>query len=239
MTITANPRVLPPHARQFSIRLDPHRPDGGIDGCGDVTMPPELHGAVPRRGLHFRAGRYCAIEALRLLEPERSVPTLPRDPNGAPVWPDGVTGSITHTDEFVSAAVVDASQARSVGIDSEPVIDADRARRVAVVVSWPCELALLRNAGFDRLVALTLVFAAKEAVFKCLHPLVGRIFGYHDVRVAGVDVANRTFTVRLVRTLSADYSAGTLLTGSFDVDDRGVHTGVVIPAGAAPARHER
>ena len=235
---TENPRVLPSHVRQYSIRLDPRAADG-VDGWSEVPMPPELAAAAPRRRLHFRAGRHCAIEALRLLAPHRPVTALRRGPDGAPIWPSGVTGSITHTDDFVSAAVVDADRARSVGIDSEPVMSAERARRVAVVVSWPCELALLRDAGFDRLVALTLVFSAKEAVFKCLHPIVGHVFGYHDVRLIAVDPASRTFTVRIVRTLAPDYPAGTMLTGRYDVEERRVHTGIVIPNDAAPVRHER
>lgn len=235
---TANPRVLPSHVRQYSIRLDAHAANGA-DGWSEVTMPPELAGAAPRRQLRFRAGRYCALQALRLLAPDRPVASVPRAPNGAPIWPSGVIGSITHTDDFVSAAVVGVDRARAVGIDAEPVMSEERARRLAVVISWPCERALLCEAGFDRLTALTLVFSSKEAVFKCLHPVVGHVFGYHDVRWIGVDAAERTFTVRLARTLTREYPAGTTLTGRFDLDGRQVHTGMMIPSDAAPAARER
>jgi enterobactin synthetase component D len=146
-----------------------------------------------------------------------------------PVWPAGVTGSITHTDTFVSAVVARTRDVLSLGIDTERIISAERARTVSPAVAWPCELAQARRAGWGRLEALTLVFSAKESIFKCLYPLIGRFFEFHDVRIVGVDAESRTFVAQVVKTLAADFPAGRELTGRFEFRAGSVHTCVTVP----------
>ncbi len=230
--MAANPAVVPGAVRQVSLRLEVADPSQDGD-LGGIALPAELQRAVPVRQLHFRAGRYCALRALQLLDPERPVGTLARSPSGAPLWPAGVSGSITHTDGFVSAAVAHTTTIRSVGIDSECIMSPEQARSVATVVSWPSELAYARDAGLDRFQALTLVFSAKEAIFKCLHPLVGRTFDYHDVRIVGVDAGTGTFRARVVQTLSREVPADSIVGGRFEVGERWIHTGVFVPAARA------
>src|ERR687896_741970 len=99
--ILRSPNVLPGIARQCSVRLDATDPSG--EGAfGGIDVPEALRAAVPKRQLHFRAGRFCAMEALRALAPLQRLDGVARGPAGAPEWPDGVTGSITHTDDFAS-----------------------------------------------------------------------------------------------------------------------------------------
>lgn len=226
-----NPRLLPSWAGHASVRLPPPP-----EACGlfdTIALPEGLLRAVPGRQLQFQAGRYCAREALRALG-ETGV-DVPRAASGAPVWPAGITGSITHTDEFASAAVARVSDARALGIDTERVVSAERAAGISRVVATPEELANVRAAGYGWCEALTLVFSAKEATFKCLHPLVGRLFGFHTVRIVEVDRRARAFEAVLVTSLGQAYPSGTRLKGRFEIDDPWVHTAVVVP----PDRHAR
>ncbi len=230
-----NPRVVEEHVRQHSLVLSAAvdlRDLIELDSC-----PPEILRSVPRRQRQFAAGRACASAALAALDPdfgpELARVRVGRGSGGAPLWPAGITGSITHTDGFASAAVARTRDAASVGIDTEPIIAAARANVVSTTIAWPCEQALARHAGCDRLEALTLVFSAKESIFKCLYPVVGRFFDFHDARVVEVDAASRTFTVRLVKTLAPDFAAGTILAGRFEIDGRLIHTGVTLPPPAA------
>src|SRR5262249_37950297 len=73
---------------------------------------------VPKRRYEFATGRRCARAALAQL----GFPPAPllAGPDRAPLWPDGVVGSITHTDSYRAAAVARAEQLCSVGIDAEP-----------------------------------------------------------------------------------------------------------------------
>jgi len=180
--------------------------------------------------MQYRAGRFCAGEALRQLDAVRwGDSSVGRSPRGAPVWPTGVVGSITHTDGFASAAVARRDQLRGLGIDAEGIVSLEQQRNVSHLVSWPSELAHAAEAGLDRQQSLTLVFSAKEAVFKCLYPLIGSMFYYHDVRIVGVDAGVRSFRARIARTLSPEFQVDTLMDGWFDVTGSLVFTGLALP----------
>jgi 4'-phosphopantetheinyl transferase EntD len=137
--------------------------------------------AVPRRQAEFAAGRTCAHAALRRLgAPE--VPLL-RGPHGAPRWPAGFLGSITHTDDYCAAAVATDDDCVSIGVDAEP--DAALPEGVLPLISLEPERAaigLLRSTTpgthWDRL-----LFCAKEAVFKAWFPLTQRWLGFEEAHV--------------------------------------------------------
>jgi enterobactin synthetase component D len=116
----------------------------------------------------------------------------------------------------------------AVGIDTERIMSESQAQAVGRLVAWPVELARGRDAGMTRLEALTLVFSAKESLFKCLYRIVGRRFHFHDVRIVHVDA--RTFTARVVRTLSDRLRVHTALHGRFACESSWIHTGVALTA---------
>src|SRR5688572_29707947 len=63
-----------------------------------IPLPATLHGAVPKRQAEFRAGRYCAMTALTALDARFAGCEVGRADSGAPVWPAGIVGSISHSD---------------------------------------------------------------------------------------------------------------------------------------------
>ena len=229
-----SPAVVPLPVAQHSWALGSPDAEGDLAPWLDIELPSELRRAIPRRQRQFRAGRFCALEALRMLVPARTFTSPGRAAGGAPVWPEGMTGSITHTDDFTSAAVAHATDVAAIGIDSEQVVSNARARAVVSVVSQPVELERAREAGCDTAQALTLVFSAKESIFKCLHPLVGVWIGFHDVRIAGIDGRARTFDAVVVNALSDQIPAGTVLRGQFELDATHVHTGIVLSGDTTP-----
>jgi enterobactin synthetase component D len=231
-TDTAFREVVPSFASTFTADLTQVDAADMFDG---IVLPVELEAAVAKRQLQFRAGRHCVRMALRALLPSASPAVLARGSAGEPIWPAGVTGSITHTDTMAAAVVARTADVASLGIDIEPVMGLTRAREIARVVAWPSEVAIARLPGFDRNGALTLVFSAKEAIFKCLYPLIGTRFGFHDVRVVSVDGLAGTFSVRLVKALSTDWHAGVVVPGRFAVEGDTVYTAVALPAAAVHA----
>src|SRR5688572_17703104 len=190
-----HPGVLPDVVSQFSCWM-PSDSTMTAAPWDEIELPAELCNAGAKRQLHFRAGRYCAARALEALEGHPVRFGLPRTASGAPLWPAGITGSITHSDDFVWAAVAQVSHVDGLGIDTERIMSADRAARVSGAIAWPSELAQARAIGCDRLEALTLIFSAKEAIFKCLYGKIGRMFDYRDVRIVAADSLARTFTAR-------------------------------------------
>jgi 4'-phosphopantetheinyl transferase EntD len=168
------------------------------DAAGPVLFPGEeafLARAVDKRRREFTTGRACARAALaRLGIPP--VPVLPGE-RGAPQWPAGVVGSITHCDGYRAAAVAWAHDVTALGLDAEP--NEPLPAGVLKVVALPAEqarlTALAQTASgvcWDRL-----LFCAKEAVYKAWYPLTGRWLGFEQADVT-IDPGTGGFNAQLL-----------------------------------------
>src|SRR5205814_2684364 len=72
-------------------------------GALAVDAPPILIQAVPKRRAEFFAGRLCAMLAIEELC--GMAHAVPVKPDRSPSWPEGLLGSITHTDHRALAVV--------------------------------------------------------------------------------------------------------------------------------------
>jgi enterobactin synthetase component D len=222
-----NPRLFPSFVAQHSLSFAP----GGaalpeLDG---IALPAELERAVPKRKLEYLAGRYCARAAMRALGAERADEPLATGPERAPRWPAGLVGSISHSHGFVSAAVARGSDARGLGLDSERLIASDTASSIVASIARPGELGpLIAATGLDERWALTVVFSAKESIFKCLYPLVGRYFDFLEAEVIGVELAAGRFRAHLAAALAPGFPSGMRLEGAVELAEERVHTGMVL-----------
>ncbi|MDH6131113.1 4'-phosphopantetheinyl transferase EntD [Kitasatospora sp. MAA4] len=187
--------------------------------------------AVEQRRREFATVRGCARTALARLGVEPA-PILPGR-RGAPTWPQGVVGSMTHCAGYRAAALARADRLTVIGIDAEPNQPiASRGALELVTVEqerqWLARLAADRpEVSWDRL-----VFSAKESVYKVWYPLTGRSLEFEDA-VVTVDPDAGTFHARLL--VPGPTVAGARLTAL-----RGRWTtgrGLVITAIALPAHH--
>jgi len=144
-----------------------------FDDEADAPLYPEEEAVVARaveaRRLAFATARLCARRALGELGLPPSA--IPRGDHNAPVWPEGVVGSITHCAGYRASAVAFARDLVTVGIDAEP--DAPISPGVRRRIALPEEEEwLLRGAPADRGVSWDrLLFSAKESVYKAWFPL--------------------------------------------------------------------
>jgi 4'-phosphopantetheinyl transferase EntD len=129
-----------------------------------------ISGAVEKRRREFATARWCARDALGRL----GYPPAPMVPGakGAPVWPAGVVGSITHCTGYRAAAVGRSSEITTLGIDAEPNKPLPDGILEAIALEeerrWVTDfLRRDPSARWDRL-----LFSAKEAVYKAWFPLV-------------------------------------------------------------------
>jgi len=184
--------------------------------------------AVAKRRSEFATGRACARAALAKLGLP-PVPIVP-GPRGAPQWPPGVTGSITHCAGYRASAVARLADVASLGLDAEPnaPLPDGVLERIAVAQerAWLPELAAaVPGVSWDRL-----LFCAKESVYKAWFPLTGRWLGFEQAAVT-VEPQSRTFTARLLEP--AEACDGRRLAG-FDgrwlVRDGLVLTAITVPA---------
>jgi 4'-phosphopantetheinyl transferase EntD len=174
------------------------------DAFGDPDVPPALFPeeerhvarAVAVRRREFGTVRTLARTALaRLGGPH--VPLLPGE-RGAPVWPDGFTGSMTHCTGYRAAAVARTHELASVGIDAEPnepLPDPGILSMITLPEERPhlAELAALRpEVCWERL-----LFSAKESVYKAWFPLTRLWLDFEEAHLT-FDPAAGTFTARLL-----------------------------------------
>ncbi|MGW9438788.1 4'-phosphopantetheinyl transferase family protein [Streptomyces sp. NPDC055607] len=138
--------------------------------------------ATPGRRREFTTARLCAHRALAAL----GVPRAPllRGRRGAPAWPAGTVGGLTHCAGFRGAAVAPAARFLALGIDAEPHAPLPPGVRGAVAFGpEPAhlrELAARRpDIAWDRL-----LFSAKESVYKAWSGYGGAWLGFEDVEVA-------------------------------------------------------
>lgn len=174
-----------------------------VEAFGDIhgaELFPEERAVIARAGesrrKEFMTVRACARMALaRLGKP--AAPVL-RGPRGAPQWPAGVVGSITHCAGYRGVAVASTDHIVSLGIDAEPneplpdpsmlgfiARDEERAR-IADLASG------MSGVCWDRL-----LFSAKESVYKAWFPLTLRWLDFESADVV-MDGLGGTFTARLL-----------------------------------------
>lgn len=136
---------------------------------------------VSKRKKEFIAGRSAARLAMKKLDvPAEAVP---RGEQNEPIWPDSLTGSISHTDEICLCVIGSREHYSAIGIDIE---DPKRIES-SLFPSIFSDTELKRLEDFkDEELALhaTALFSAKEAFFKLQHQLTGQWMGFKDVEVS-------------------------------------------------------
>jgi 4'-phosphopantetheinyl transferase EntD len=178
---------------------------GSVQAVEAFQDPPELAllpaeaalvaQAVDKRRREFGTVRVCARAALAALGVTAG-PILPGE-RGAPSWPDGIVGSMTHCAGYRAAAVSLARDTHTIGIDAEPNEPLPAGVLGAVTLPaeriWLAELARQRpEVCWDRL-----VFSAKESVYKAWFPLTRSWLDFEQAEIT-VQPAERRFLARLL-----------------------------------------
>ena len=157
---------------------------------GEAVEPLELWpgevlpGAVPARLAEFAAGRSAARQALRGLGV--APVAIPIGSDRAPIWPEGVTGSISHCAGACLAATGLTSDYRGLGLDIEPlqplppelwstILRPEEQREINELPQVQRGLQVLR------------FFVAKEAAYKAQYAITRQIFDFHNLRIIWQD----------------------------------------------------
>ena len=150
-----------------------------IRDADEAHLLPEEARSIPARQPAMRRASGAARWIAHGLLAELGINdvAIPRAPSGAPVWPDGMTGSLAHDDDMAVAAVAPVDRIASLGIDVEPAqpLPDD----ILALVAIPAD----RTDAADRQLAGRILFSAKEAVYKAVYPLDREVLGYEDITV--------------------------------------------------------
>lgn len=177
--------LLPPEVHAVETSADP--PDATLFPAERAVIAR----AVDKRCREFTTVRHCARTALAGIGVEPA-PILPGE-RGAPVWPVGVVGSMTHCAHYRAAAVARSREIATVGIDAEP--NEPLPAGLLDTIARPEERTALAGAAGSPVCWDRLLFSAKESVYKAWFPMTGRWLDFDDatVRLA----AEGTFRVHL------------------------------------------
>ncbi|MEV7172584.1 4'-phosphopantetheinyl transferase superfamily protein [Streptomyces sp. NPDC093224] len=170
------PLSLPPHVAFVEA----------VDDVPLSTLFPEearvVARAVEPRRREFATVRSCARIAMGRLG-FAPVPLLP-GLRGAPGWPDGLVGAMTHCRGYRAAAVGRATEVLGIGLDAErnePLPHTEFLRHIALPEEQE-QLTLLASEHpgvcWDRL-----LFSAKESVYKTWFPLARVFLDFLECRV--------------------------------------------------------
>jgi 4'-phosphopantetheinyl transferase EntD len=163
-----------------------------------LTLPPNQQFSQKRIS-DFSTGRYCAIKALEQLGIKDVL--IPIGEDRAPVWPEGIVGSISHCDILTGAIVAKNSDHISLGLDIEEI------GRVTpdlwdFVFTQNEKRYLSSLSEKEILIQSTAIFSIKEAFYKFQFPLTNFFLDFLDVEVKlpecnQVNIIHNSYSINL------------------------------------------
>jgi 4'-phosphopantetheinyl transferase EntD len=166
-----------------------------------------IEGAIDKRCREFRAGRHAAHQALS----ELKAPDIPilRGERREPLWPGGYVGSIAHCRGLCIAASAEDTEIAGIGLDVEPLISLPQGTER--YIHTRSDEFLMRES--DEPLPERLIFSAKESLYKCYYPLLGRFFGFQSVSL--VDVEDGAFCFKPTDRCGVEFPSDLLFHGRY------------------------
>lgn len=170
----------------------------------EIDIPQRWSVFSAARRAEFLAGRVAARHAMEQLGVTGA--QVPVGKSRQPLWPRGISGSITHSHGKV-ACLASNTPGMIVGIDIEKIMSVGASEQIAGRFCNLREISVLRPAVDPVEVRRTIIFSAKEALFKALFQLMERPcnFGAAEItKLASRDV----LVIRMLETLGARVREG-------------------------------
>jgi 4'-phosphopantetheinyl transferase EntD len=207
----------------------------GIRYLADMgAQPPRLHPleenilgprAVPGRRALFALGRAAARDAL--LELGFAPVGIGRGEGGEPLWPEDVVGAISHSQDVAVAVVGHRTDYVGMGVDVEEPARGPTSR-AARLVCRPNEMAWVDpESGTLR---LTMLFSAKEAIFKAAYPIQRVWLGFADAELRWIEERD-VFMAQILKSVGDGLPIGLELQVNCTLGAGWVLSTAFVPAG--------
>ncbi len=134
-------------------------------------------------------------------------------------------GAITHCRGYCAAAVARATELRTLGIDAE--LRGPLPQGVIDLVCTEQERRQVAELPGDHWA--TLLFSAKESIYKAWYPVAQRWLGYLDAELT-IDADQDCFSARILVGGAEEVFWSNPVRGRFALSDERVFTAVVVPA---------
>ncbi|MGH8032931.1 MAG: 4'-phosphopantetheinyl transferase family protein [Luteimonas sp.] len=177
-----------------------------------IVSPQSVARSVRKRQAEYFFGRLAARRALAHagLSAAQAQADIGIGAAREPRWPAGVIGSISHTRGLAAAVALVPGPRRGVGIDLEQVVDEAAGAALLGTVVDAAELALVHSlaGAYTANALLTMVFSAKESLFKGAFAAVGRYFDFSAARLVALDTDRGHLRLRLTEHLCPQFAHG-------------------------------
>ncbi|NNE63891.1 MAG: 4'-phosphopantetheinyl transferase superfamily protein [Gammaproteobacteria bacterium] len=143
--------------------------------------------AVAARRAEFATGRYCARELLSKLGYVDTA--IPVGPKREPLWPDNISGSISHDQGIAVAAISAEKHVSGLGVDLlglESSVDDAASGLIADESEISSVGKMLHSASRCELQyvnPLLLVFSAKESAIKAVSPSLEHYLDFREIQI--------------------------------------------------------
>lgn len=164
--------------------------------------------AVTKRKHEFSTGRLCSRKVLEQLN-QPACPIL-IGAKREPIWPQGITGSISHDGDHCIVSAASKIDVYSIGVDlalAEPLNE-----NLIKMICTKEDIRCIQSLGESKFAMdpYKLIFSIKEAVYKCLFPIVNEFFDFQDVSICLNPTNVISFTLlndRLFSSLDLDFKS--------------------------------
>lgn len=171
-----------------------------------IPCPDGIKRSIDKRQSEFLAGRICARDALLMSGfTKADVPTIHIGSNRSPIWPQGYTGSITHTSSIAACVIAKSTQFNYLGLDIERIIPTSCLMDIASMVCNSTEWNRFTVSGLSKAEFITVIFSAKEALFKATYPKVLQYFDFDRATLTAWDSDSKTIKLELCNSFAQQH----------------------------------
>ncbi|MWP63016.1 enterobactin synthetase component D [Gilliamella bombicola] len=190
----------------------------------DFNLSNEVSNMSSKRRKEFICGRVCTRYLLNKLHYENiNLPTLNTD--GTPMWPQGIIGSISHTQKMIAVCICSTFYYAAVGIDIETIMNIQQSNAVIELTFNEPEFFENRPKSmfnYNRELYSTIIFSAKESIFKAIYQSSGCYFDFKNICL--INYNNNILSFKIMSTISEKWCENRVINVYFDIFKENVLT---------------
>lgn len=143
-----------------------------------VKLPDKIINSSKKRQAEFAVGRFLAHKEIN--KKGIYVDDIAIGENRCPLWPKGIIGSISHSDNYAVCCVLYNKECAGIGIDIEEIKNSFVCLEVLNIIATVKEINILKNLGFSSDRSAVICFSAKESAFKAIYPFLKIYIDFSD-----------------------------------------------------------
>ncbi|MGB9097996.1 4'-phosphopantetheinyl transferase family protein, partial [Erwinia sp.] len=205
-----------PETLLVTAQFDLSRFDERLYASCQLPSPVHLNRAVRKRRAEYLASRVVVRYALARMGIEGVI--LSNDPDRAPVWPAGISGSLSHSHQRIAVLLSRRENRLLSGVDCEQVMRPETAEEMQSRIVTAEEKRKLLESGLPFATALTLAFSVKESLYKALFPPLRQYMDFSAAEITALFPATGKVQLRLTTSFSSDFPAGREFTGQVELE---------------------